>query len=427
MRTQKYRNSYSSGYTMVDILGNEDLFPDQGYEFPPHPPKQSTRDRYVSVDFPLNTTINTTAVLHQKELQPPEPVIDKPLPKVKDHRRRLIYETTINVRKKQIEYNTLLKEYNREKREQEKEQEAYQLKIAREAVEKEEERHMGDKQKLRENYEEQIRAHQAEQEKKHQEELQEVEAMKRANEKERMKELLKEEKDKQIRQEIRDDFLKRNQMLQEMKETRHIRQKEEEKEIQRQAASMAEIEEARTKREEEVRLEKTKRRAIVVEMQAKALAQQKQKIDDFQEKAESQAAINAEKERTAMIEKRKKQEEDRKKEWQTLAKENDAKNKIKTKKAFPTRDEYFDEEKFNAEQTKREREYYKTMQMKQAADRRQREKEEQMMELEIERQNLERTDNQFNASIKKLQDSVPVELGITVPQYKPSMKITGMV
>ena len=161
-------------------------------------------------------------------------------------------------------------------------------------------------------------------------------------------------------------------------------------------------------------------------MQAKALAQQKKQIDDFQEKAESQASLNAERERQKAEDARNKAKDDRHKEWLRIAKENQVKNRNLTKRAFPARLVEVDEEKFNEEQAKNQRMMYKTMQMQQAKLRQEREKEEAEREIREERENLERTTQQFNQSLKKLQESVPKELGLKVPQYKVSMKVTNM-
>lgn len=427
MRATKQFNPYSSGFTNVDIIGNEDLFPEEGYEFIPHPPTQSTKDRYVSVDFPLNSTINTTKLPTNNMPQPPEPVIDVPMPKMKSHRRKYIYDTTIAVRKKQMDYKTQLAEYNREMREYEKANEANIVKIAKEAVQKEEEKHKNDKANLRANYEEQIKDHKRQIKRAQQEEQMEVEKMREAEAAQRELDRQKEEKEAMVKQTYRDEFLKRNAMLQKMKATRHEREKEEEREIARQAESLSATREARAKREEEIRLEKTKRREIVVELQAKALAQQKKKIDDFQEKAISQATLNEERERQAREDKKKNDALQREREWKMLDKERQAKTAIKTKRPFPTRIPDFDEEAFAREQAHNEKVYYRTMQMKQARDRKRREKQEMENDIIEENQNLEMTTQQFNQSLKKLQDSVPAELGIKVPQYKPSMKVTGMV
>lgn len=427
MRATKQFNPYSSGFTNVDIIGNEDLFPEEGYEFIPHPPTQSTKDRYVSVDFPLNSTINTTKLPTNNMPQPPEPVIDVPMPKMKSHRRKYIYDTTIAVRKKQMDYKTQLAEYNREMREYEKADEANIIKIAKEAVQKEEEKHKNDKANLRANYEEQIKDHKRQIKRAQQEEQMEVEKMREAEAAQRELDRQKEEKEAMVKQTYRDEFLKRNAMLQKMKATRHEREKEEEREIARQAESLSATREARAKREEEIRLEKTKRREIVVELQAKALAQQKKKIDDFQEKAISQATLNEERERQAREDKKKNDALQREREWKMLNKERQAKTAIKTKRPFPTRIPDFDEEAFAREQAHNEKVYYRTMQMKQARDRKRREKQEMENDIIEENQNLEMTTQQFNQSLKKLQDSVPAELGIKVPQYKPSMKVTGMV
>ena len=426
MRGPARKVKNSSGYTNVDILGNEDLFPNEGYEFPPHEPRQSTKDRYVSVDFPLNTAINTTKLQTKANIVPPETFVDKPLPKVKSHRAKLIYDTTISVRKQQTDYKQRLQEYNREVAEQEKEEEMEQIRIAKKAIEEQEKARLGEKEKLRKNYEEQFRLHAKQKEAEKEQERLEVLEMKRMQAEEAKLDEIKEQKKREVQKTFKDEFIKRNEMLQQMKATKHQREKEEEKIIAKQAEDDSKIQEARARREEEVRLEKTKRRAIVVEMQAKALAQQQKQIDDFQEKAESQASLNAEKERQKAEETRKKAMEDRHQEWLRLRKEKEVKNRILTKRPFPTRYQEVDEEKFNEEQAKNQRMMYRKCQMTQALEKQKREKEEIENDIREEKENLERTTMQFNQSLKKLQESVPKELGLTVPEYKVSMKISNM-
>ena len=427
MRAVPPRITNSSGYTNVDIIGNEDLFPYEGYEFIPHEPRQSTRDRYVSVDFPLNTSINTIKVKPKNPIQPPKPFVDKPFPKVKSHRAKMIYETTINVRKKQIDYNQQYREYQRELREEEKENEMEQIQLAQKAIEDQEKLRYGEKQKLRENYEEQFKLHAAQKEKERELERQEVLAMKKRQQEQAKEDELKEQKKREIQKQIKDDFIKRNEMLQQMKATKHEREKEEERRIAKQAEDDDKIHEQRRIREEEIRMEKTRRREMVVEMQAKELAKQKKKIDDFQEKAESQASINEERERQRIENERKKAAEDRHRDWLRLRQENQMKNRRLVKRTFPSRIDDFDEEKYNQEQQRRQAIAYKTCQMSQAIARRKREQEEIENDIKEERANLERTTMQFNQSLKKLQESVPQELGLKVPEYRISMKITNIV
>ena len=63
-----FKDQSRSGYARVDILGQQDLFPDQGYEFPPNArvPLQ-TRTYKVSEDSPFNCTSNQKMIQKSKE------------------------------------------------------------------------------------------------------------------------------------------------------------------------------------------------------------------------------------------------------------------------------------------------------------------------------------------------------------------------
>lgn len=63
-----FRDQSRSGYARVDILGQEDLFPEQGYEFPPNArvPLQ-TRTYKVSEDSPFNCTQHQKMIKKSKE------------------------------------------------------------------------------------------------------------------------------------------------------------------------------------------------------------------------------------------------------------------------------------------------------------------------------------------------------------------------
>jgi amidohydrolase len=47
-----------TGYTLVDKIGNEDLFPDEGYAFPPQTYAKQTKSYRSSTLFPFNPEIN---------------------------------------------------------------------------------------------------------------------------------------------------------------------------------------------------------------------------------------------------------------------------------------------------------------------------------------------------------------------------------
>lgn len=423
MRANRPQLKFSSGYKNVDIIGNEDLFPTEGYEFLPRDPTQSTMDRYISVDFPFNREVSRRVVKHEVQVPAPEKPIDKPLPKVNKYRSKLIYETTLNMRGKQKDYNTRYNEYQNEVRETEKLNEQEEIKAFKEVWAEDQKKHLGEKAALRQNYEEQFRLRDLNRKKQEQEEQKEADYYKKLFlEQEEAARKAAEEK-RQLGQKLKEEFNERNRQLEEFKKQRHQREKEEELRIRNEAASLSMIQEQRRKMEEEARLEQTRRREKVVEIQSKALAEQKAKIEHFENAGESAAAANQERQRKEAEDRMKAQQAERKLAYARMIKEREIQSRRHGKKSFPSRFKEFDEDKFNEEQRAHERKMYQTMQLRQIAERREREKKEMEDDLRMDQEMLEASQKKFDQSLARLQSVIPPEMNITVPKYTVSTRL----
>jgi hypothetical protein len=88
----------------TDILGNEDLHPDEGYQFPQRDAARITRNQKVSTMFLMNAKINGQVDPVSFVDGPPDPVVDPPMPDTKKYRSKLIFDTTVAVRQRQIDH-----------------------------------------------------------------------------------------------------------------------------------------------------------------------------------------------------------------------------------------------------------------------------------------------------------------------------------
>lgn len=420
------RRSYSSGYTNVDIIGNEDLFPNEGYEFPPNQIK-NTRNYRTSTLFPLNTAINsqaidTTTKMRSRDLgdlRPPTPIEDKPMPKVRSHRSKIIYETMINTRGKQVKYNEKLREYEREQGDVAASLDDIELQICRTKAQEERDQKKHNMKMLSLAYQQQLQ--EVENRKKREREIEQAyeNQLKLEDEKLREEERKKNERLKQIQRERREEFEKKNEELQKSRQLRHQMEREEEKRIQQEAAEIELRKEERAKEDERRRLEMTKIRSRVVDQQAKNLKNLQQQVDTHQALAESEASKNALREVQATKEKHEKMEKDRHSEWLKLQKEKQIKNRHVVKRPFPSKQKEADELEFAEQQRQRENKSYRAVQEKQHQERIAQERREKEEELIEDQRMIEESQKKFEKSLQTLQKLVPEELGITVPKYNP--------
>lgn len=411
-----------TGYMNVDIIGNEDLFPDEGYEFPPSKMHHSNRNAMTSTLFPLNSTINQEATLTvSKKIhnvpEPPKPFVDEPMRGVKSHRSRYIYNSTIKTRAAQIKYNQELKEYRMNVGDPDMEIEEEQRRLAIEAERRNEEALLQRKKELAETYNEQLAAVKRRQEKEREEQrkyeahLAEMEKQARLEDEEKAK------KQAQIREERRLEFQRKNEEIKMNKLTKHQREKEEEKRLQQEAAELDEKREARKLEDERRRLEMTRIRAGVVDRQAKALLAAQAKTEHNDAVAESEYAKRQLAEEEAKARKKREMAAERASDSAILMKEKELRKKQFAKKAFPTKRPEQDVDAYEAEQRQHTRSMYRTMQEQQAKERAARERREAEEDRKLDEAMLTATQKQFYTKLATLQSLVPEEFGIKVPTY----------
>ena len=412
------RSHNVSGYTNVDVLANQDLFPDEGYEFPPSKMHSLKNTRESSTQNPLNNKINDEAIKKAHEqlvtISKPIPPVDDTIKIPKNHRNKVIFESTINTRTKQIKYNEEIKKYQKESSKEIDLILQEQLKLSQLEIEKEEIKKINGMKNLSEAYSDQLftvnmrKSKEREEERRYEEQILEADRKAKLEDEEKLKKL------KELQKEKREEFEKKNQELLQLKKTKHEKEIEEELRLRKESAEDAERRVARNLEDERRRLEKTKLRARVVENQAKNLEQLKNKQKTEEAIAESLAQKNAEKDSANRIEKQKKLEEESKKEMERLKLENNLKNKKFNKKPFPTKILPENEEEIIKTQKKLENERYRNYQEKQFEINKLKEKENLIKELEEDKKLLEISKKQLTLKVEKLQNSIPQELNIKI-------------
>ena len=417
------RDAQPSGYTRTDIIGNYDLYPYQGYEFPPGPTKPSKTQKGSSM-FPLNPKINCRVQEAEVGEEPPEGVIDPVMPQTRKFRRKMIFDAMVNMRGKQIKYNEQKRQYDMAVKAAEAETEMRQIALAKEKGERE--RLKRDKKiaQLRDFYTTQIDAVNKRREKERKEQLDYEAELARQNALKDLEEQKKQERLRQIAEERKEEFRRRNEELLMRRAARQEQEIEEEKRIARESAEMAEKRDQRAAEEKRIRMMKTNARAQVVDVLSKELAEIAKKNNEAQEAAESATAKAKMKEVMTLRAKQEQLIEDRHREWMTLQRERAARRKLGPKQPFPLKKKEFDAEAFAARQRRIEEERLKTYQKKQIEQRKQREQQEIADDLALDNKMLDATQAKFDQSLNKLQTLIPEELGITVPTYSVRNTLT---
>lgn len=407
----------SSGYTRTDIIGNYDLHPTEGYQFPPRDHHKITLNSKTSAMFPLNKKINDKVSPVPVLENEPAPVIDKYMPQVKKHRSKVIYDTMVKTTAKQRQYAQEKRLYDEEKRQAEAETENRQIALAKEKEEKQRIKRMRKKQELDQTYKEQLKMVERRKQQERDEELRYEEELRLQNKAAQKLEDQRLAKLRKIAEERREEFRIRNDELLMRKESKREKELEEERRIQLENAEVQKRQDARAAEDERRRMIKTKMRSRVAEQRARDLARETKKNEDEQEAAESAASKAAFKHVQELKERQEQLYEERHNDWLSLQKEKQARKRFGAKKPFPVRKQGVDEYVYNQQQRKREVERVKKYQYAQIEDRRRREKEEIENDIIEDNKMLAATQAKFNKSLQQLQSMIPKELGITVPEY----------
>ena len=415
----------TTGYMNIDVIGNEDLYPDQGYDFPVHNNPRPGLNSRTSAMFPLNKKINDQAKPGKPLSQPPEAVIDPVFPKVRSHRSKLIYETMVKTRAKQVDYNQRKREYDAEVKDAEDAEEMQQIALAKAKEQRQREKERQKMLELNETYKQQLAEVERNREREKRE-LQQYEHKLRLHYLEQEKEERKKmEKQRMIQEERKEEFRRINdQML--MKRANKIEKEyEEDLKIRKENAEIQAIQDARAAEEKRRRMELTRKREIAADLMAKDLERSRKKNNEAQEAAESAAAKASMREIMELKTKHENMLEERHNDWMNLQRERQARRRTGVKRNFPQRIEPFDAEAFAAEQRRREISRVKEFQKNQIEERKRMEKEEIENDLRLDREMLRMAQEKFDKSLASMQNFIPPELGITVPTYNVSQSFSS--
>lgn len=407
----------STGYVRTDVIGNYDLHPDQGYEFPPNSSQKPSRTQKTSSMFPLNKKVNDRVRPVEVTEAAPEGVIDPVMPQVRRHRSKLIFDTMINMRTKQVNYSEQRRQYDQAVKAAEEETEMRQVAAAKE-------QELRDKQKrdrkiaeLRTFYTTQLDEVAKRRKRERDEELAYEAELQRQNAIKDEEERKKQERLRQIAQERRDEFRRRNEEILMRRATRQEQEIEEEKRIQRENAEVQARRDERDAEDKRRRMEKTNAREKVIETMSREMTKQMQKNQQVQEAAESAAAQATMRQVMTLREKQEQMVEDRHREWLKMQKEREARRRNGFKQPFPLKKKEIDAEAFAAKQRKIEEERLKTYQRRQIEERKRRDQQEIDDDIALDNAMLDATQAKFDKSLSQLQTLIPSELGITVPTY----------
>jgi hypothetical protein len=407
----------------TDIIGNEDLHPEEGYHFAPRATSTSP-SRDASSEFPLNTRINSQVTPTPVGEDPPAMVSEAPMPKVRKGRSKLIFDTMVGTRGRQLEYSQRKRAYDRAVKVADQETEQSQIDVARAEAAKEAGRRRQKMAELRETYTTQFEQIEA----RKRREVAETRDYEAALTQQYIEEEggVKEQEERRRAQQIarRDDFVRQNEELLKRKEAEVERAIEYDRTVLREQAELQAERDARAAEDVRRRLEKTNMRAQVCEARARDIEEQQKKQqqqDAISESAFAQSVIESVKENQL---KQERLDAERHTDWIRLQKEKDARRKTGRKLPFPAKHQTVDAEEFARNQKKLENLRIQAVLTQQVEQRRAREQQELEDDMEKDRAMLEASQAEFDKSLSKLQTLIPPEAGIQVPKYTVSKSIT---
>jgi hypothetical protein len=407
----------------TDILGNEDLHPDEGYQFPPHDAVRITRNQKLSTMFPMNSKINCQVDPVSFVDVPPDPVIDPPLPHTKKYRSKLIFDTTVAVRQRQIDHSQQRRLHEAARKAAESDYEMAQVDAAKRRAQRDLEKQQRKIAELAQTYELQFAEKQSRLQREKDWECDIDETYRIEDEQQNRSFAQQQTRARDIR------ATKERECASAVHEVRIRKEAERDAEIEREVAIQEQDQEVQAhwedvrKEAERRRLAKSKQRARVVEKLAEEMVANPVKPRG-PEAAESELArkkIDAVVREHAAHEA---MEEQRKQEWLNSQKEKDARMKMGRKKPYPAKRQPVDVDEFNRRQRRTENLRVQDVLALQIAERREREKEEIQADIAFDEFSLAERQQKFEKSLQKLQTLVPEETGIKVPKYTPSRSIT---
>lgn len=395
-----------SGYARVSVIDQQDLFPNEGYEFPDQRHKPPTNSYRISADSPFNTNYKHSSAWKEPQsnsiancmsnMMRTEHICNRVAVKAiaapTDGELRPLYS---KIAQQAIEKDRQVQLRMREQmRLQKMKEDDYWAQVEQEQGEKTKEverqyiNSIRSSQKaLADDYQEQFRLHKKREDAEKQELKEEAEKIKKIQEQEHKEELKRQERIRQENAEKAKEFQILNDQLLQRK------QRKIEEDLKQEAITMKQHEESERRQDErnnflkKRREEKNKIRERLIDQQSKKLAEIHAKQQKDQNVAESEIAKREEMERQKKITKQREQALQRKNDYEEFLRTKDLKKS--TEQVEPDFALNDDEEarKFDEQMKAQERRKVMRLQMAQAAERRERERRERIDEITQARAN----------------------------------------
>jgi hypothetical protein len=414
----------TSGYTRTDIIGNEELHPLEGYQFPPRGAPISNPNTKLSTMYPMNKKINDKVVPVPIWDDPPDPYDDPVLPKVKRFRSKVIHDRTVTTRAKQLKYGEEKRRYDTAVKAAEADMEMQQVQLAKDQASRDLIRARRKTAELHGAYKQQFADIERRVQKEHNEDLEYEDYLAKQQAVKDREEAVKQKKALAAAEEHRAAFRRHNDDLLIRKAKKIEDDLEEERIIQKQRGEQAAIRDARADEDVRRRSEKTRIRERVAVQRANELAAQNRKMAEEEEIAASEVGAARFRGVMALKERDDEMREDKHQGWMTMQIERAARKKEGRSKPFPSRRTPFDVDEYNRNERKKQSMALQDYLGNQIEERKERERQELENDRYLDSQMLGATQAKFNQSLAKLQSIIPESLGIAVPPYIQSKSIT---
>jgi hypothetical protein len=355
----------------------------------------------------------------------PRPVSDPLLPRPTKHRSRLIFDTMLNTRSRQLTYNDEKRSYDRAVRCAEQAVDAQQLALTKVAADAEFSERQHKISELHETYRTQFSEIAQRKQTELSVELAEERSLRLYEAEQDRKEAAKKAHQQAITRSHIAEFKRQNADLLARKEDAVEQELAEEKRIQHEASKLQQIRDERATEDIRRRLEKTNLRSKVAEVAARGYEERiRQNAESEEMEGNSDFAKATFDSVLKMKEKQRELENDRHREWLTLQKEKEARRKEGKAKVFPRRRNEVDGEEFDKRQRKMESGRLQDYLKQQMEIRKEMEEREKRENRERDEEMLMETQEKFERSMKKLEKLIPRDVGIEVPKYTVSRSIT---
>lgn len=394
------KDATRSGYARVCVLDKQDLFPNEGYDFPENRHKPPTNSYRISEDSPFNNSFE-----HSSAWREPEPesirkgmdtmlqteklcnhVAAKAISTPTDGELRPLYsKIAFQAIQKDRQAQVAMRE---QMKMQQMKEDAYWADIEQEQglqtrrVQQKYANTIHDQQrKLANDYQQQFALHRKRIEAEKEESRREAQKIREIQKNEEKQELKRQERLRQIAAERAKEFTIRNEELLQRRAKRIEDDLAQEAITIRQHAESEKRMEERANFEKRRREEKNRIREKLISDQSKRLAEIKAREQHFQTTAESEISKREEADRKKRLDEQKRLSQQRQKDYADYLREKDL--KMMNKKETPdwTNDDDEEARQFDAKMRDLQQKRLRRDQMRQITERRERERRERMEEI----------------------------------------------